>query len=87
MMKLKNSFMTHNTGDEQVLIDVSTKVFSGLVRSNSTAAFIIDCLKQETSRDDIIDAVLEKYDATREQVSADVDMVLGKLKGIGALDD
>ena len=47
-MKLKKSFITHTTGNEQILVAADNS-FSGLVRSNQTAAFIVDCLKKETS--------------------------------------
>ena len=57
------------------------------VRSNATAAFIIDQLKTETTKDAILDAMEKKYDASRAVMTEDVDMVLGNLKKIGALDE
>ena len=44
-MRLKDTFITHDSDQEQVLIDV-TSSFAGLVRSNRTAAFIVECLKK-----------------------------------------
>ena len=41
-MKLKSSFVTHNTDAEHVMISVDSQAFSGLVRSNSTAAYIVE---------------------------------------------
>ena len=61
--------------------------FSGMVRSNSTAAEIINMLKSETTREDIILGMLEKYDATREQVERDVDKIIASLRQIGAIDE
>lgn len=61
--------------------------FSGMVRSNTTAAAIIDLVKSEITRDGIIDAMLEKYDAPREVITRDVDKVLATLREIGALDE
>ena len=57
-----------------------------LVRSNATAAFIIDQLKTETTKEAILDAMCKKYDAPRAVMAEDVDMVLANLKKIGALD-
>ena len=86
-MKLKDGFVTHEMGGEQVMVATGSANFSGLVRSNSTAAFIVDCLKEETTRDAIIDTMLKRYDASADVISADVDMVIGKLRSIGALDE
>ena len=61
--------------------------FAGMVRSNATAAFIIDQLKTETTKEAILDAKEKKYDAPRSVMAEDVDMVLGNLKKIGALDE
>ena len=57
-----------------------------MVRSNATAAFIVDQLKTETTREAILDAMSKKYDAPRAVMAEDVDMVLAKLTKIGALD-
>lgn len=86
-MKLKSNFITHLMGEKQILIDVAGKNFSGLVRSNKTAAFIVDQLKSETTKEAIINAMLKKYDAPREVIEEDADIVIKKLQSIGALDE
>lgn len=83
-MRLREEYITHETDGEQILIDTSAK-FCGMVRSNKTAAFIVDCLQTETTREAIIAKMLEKYDASEEIISRDVDMVLEKLQSIGAI--
>ena len=87
IMKLKDGFVTHEMGGEQIMVATGSANFSGLVRSNATAAFIVECLKNETSREAIIDTMLKRYDAPENVIAADVDMVLGKLRSIGALDE
>lgn len=86
-MKLKDGFVTHEMGGEQIMVATGAASFSGLVRSNATAAFIVECLKEETTREAIIDTMLKRYDATEEIIAADVDMVLTKLRSIEALDE
>ena len=85
-MRLENTFITHDSEGEQVLIDV-TSSFAGLVRSNKTAAFIVDCLKTDTTKEQIVDAMYEKYDAPKEVLKKDVDAIIDKLRGIGALEE
>lgn len=86
-MKLKDGFITHVMDGEQIMLGVGAVDFHGLVRSNETAAFIVDCLKKETTEEQIVDAMLEVYDAPREVVSADVAKILTKLRLIHALDE
>ena len=61
--------------------------FAGMVRSNATAAFIVDCLKTGTTKEAILDAMEKKYDAPRKVMADDVDMVITNLRKIGALDE
>ena len=65
------------------MIDV-TSSFAGLVRSNKTAAFIVECLKTDTTKEQIVAAMYEKYDAPKEVLQQDVDSIVEKLRGIGA---
>ena len=86
-MKLKKEFVTYQTGDKQVMVAVGGAGFSGLVRSNESAADIVDLLKNETTRDQIVIAMKEKYDAPDGVIERDVDRILATLRGIGALDE
>ena len=84
-MKLKDSFIIQDIEDTQFLVPVGGETFRGIVRSNGTAAFIVDCLKEETTEEAIVDAMLEQYDAPRETVTQDVHRVVEQLRQIGAL--
>ena len=84
-MKLKSTFITHNTADGQLMISAGGE-FNGMVRSNSTAAAIIDMLAVGTTREAIIAAMLERYEADEQTVAADVDKVIAALQKIGAIE-
>lgn len=86
-MKLKNGFVTHEMGTEQIMVATGDASFPGLVRSNATAAFIVDCLKEETTKEAIVEAMLNKYDVSEQVAAADVDKILEKLRSVGALDE
>lgn len=86
-MKLREGFVTHEMGGEQIMVATGSANFAGLVRSNPTAAFIVDCLKEETTREQIIEKMLAKYDATPEVIGTDVDKIVAKLRSIKALDE
>jgi hypothetical protein len=88
-MKLHNGFITYNSGSEQIMVAAgsASEVFRGMVRSNATAAFIIDCLKEEITREALADKLTQRYDAPREIIVRDLDKVLDSLRRIGALDE
>lgn len=86
-MKLKDGFITHSSDGEQIMVAVGDAAdqFHGLVRSNRTAAFIIDCLEQEYTKEQIVNAVLAKFDVSRDVVTDDVDKMIAELRQIGAI--
>ena len=83
-MKLKDTYITHESDGEQILLDTSSS-FAGLIRSNKTAAFIVECLKEETTKEKIVEAMFEKYDAPKDVLAKDVSDVIEKLRKVGAL--
>lgn len=86
-MKLKNSFITHEVANEHITVATGNADFSGIVRSNSTAAFIIEALKKETTVEAIANDICKEYDADIAVVTKDVKNVIEKLREIGAIDD
>ncbi len=86
-MKLNKNFITHKSDDKQIMISMDNEKFSGMIRSNETAAFIIDMLKEDTTREEIIAKMLNEYNASEELISSDVDKVLSVLRNIGAIDE
>ncbi len=85
-MKLKPNFITHVT-DEGVLMISAGGSFNGMVRSNKTAGDIIELLRSDITKDEIVERMLEKYEADRASVEGDVDSVISALNEIGAIDD
>lgn len=86
-MKLKENFITQDIYDSQYLVPIGGEAFNGMARSNETAAFIVDCLKKETTKEKIIDAVYNEYEASRDEISSDVDEILSKLRSINAIEE
>ncbi|MBQ8960870.1 MAG: PqqD family protein [Ruminococcus sp.] len=87
-MKLAKGFLTHTSKDEHYMVSAGGTQFSGIVRNNSTAAFIIECLKTDTTEKEIADKVMAKFEgAPRETVEKDIAGVIEKLRSIGAVED
>ena len=86
-MRLKSDFITQEIDDTQFLIPVGGESFNGVARGNKTAAFIVNCLKEETTEEAIVDALCAEYDAPREIIASDVAGVLNILREINALEE
>lgn len=84
-MKLKSTFVVNIIGGETVGVPL-TGGFHGVVTANESAAFILECLKSETTRDGILDRLLEEYDVSREIAERDLDKVLEQLIKIDAVE-
>ena len=85
-MKLKDGFITYETGGEQMMVAAGNVGFHGMVRGNKTAAFIIDCLKTETTQSAIVEQMMAAFEAPRDVLERDVSRILEKLRSIGAID-
>ena len=85
-MKLNKNFLTHNVSDEQVMVDLTGK-FHGIVTNNETAAFIVDCLKEDTTKQEIVEKILNEFDVEEYVAQEDVERILNKLESIGALEE
>lgn len=88
-MKLAKGFITQNYRDEQLMVAMgpAARTFHGLVRSNSTAAFIIERLKTETTLDALALALTEVYDVDAETARGDIEGVIAQLRTIGAIEE
>ena len=86
-MKLNSAFLTHDDGDQKLLVSTGASKFSGLVRSNETAGFIISCLEKDTTEAEIVAAMQKKYSGPKEAMERDVKNIVAQLRKIGAIDD
>ena len=86
-MKLKKEFITRRVGEELIMISIGETDFNGMIRANTVAAFIIDCLKSETDADKIVSAIQEKYDVDAEKSYEDVLRIINKLRSVGAIEE
>ena len=86
-MKLNPKFLTHETKGEHITVSTTGTKFNGLIRINSTAAFIVESLKSDTTESEIVDKMLAKYDVDRDTAEKDVADIISKLRSIGAVID
>ncbi len=88
-MKLKVDFIVKNVADKSVAIAVDgAKVgFDGMLTMNESAAFILECLKVDTTIEEIVKKFLDEYDATREQAENTIANFVSKLREAGLVEE
>jgi len=87
-MKLSPDFLTYESKGQHYLVASGGASFNGIVNLNETAAFITDMLKDGSDADLISSALSANYpDEDEAKIKADVEGVIGKLRGIGAVID
>ena len=82
-MKLKYQFVINQVAGDTVAVSVGNNDgrFNGYIKLNETGAFIFKKLKNDTTRDDIINALLAEYpDATPTDAADSVDELIDKLE-------
>lgn len=81
-MKLKYDFVVNNVAGETVAVSVGNNDggFNGYIKLNETGAFIFKTLKNDVTREEIINKLLEEYsDANEQDVTESVDTLIKKL--------
>lgn len=88
-MKIKEGFVLEKvgTGYLAVAVGARAKEFSGLVRMNSTGAFLWNLLvKKDMSREELLAAVLAEYEVSEELALSDIISFEKKLTEGGILE-
>lgn len=86
-MKLNNDFISHEDGNESFVIPSGKADFSGVVRGNKTFGNIVELLQNDITEAEIVQSMLEKYDASQDVIERDVKKVIENLREIGAIID
>ena len=86
-MKTRDGFVLRKVGKEQVVVAIgeAAALLNGLIKLNASGVVLWKQLEQGAQQSELVDALLEKYDITREQAEADVDAFLKPLLEIGAV--
>lgn len=86
-MKRKNSFVMHAIADERLLVPVGAKVMdmNAIITLNSTSAFIWSLLDRDRSHDELLAAVIARFDVDHDQARTDIEKFLDEVSRLGLL--
>lgn len=88
-MRLKDDFILHNTGEDFVIIATgeATKNFNGIIKLNNMGGEIVGLLTTDISEEDIIKAIVEKYEVDYDTAKEDIKNILDSLRKAGVILD
>ena len=87
-MKIRDGFLLRQFGEDYIVVAVGEDSgdFNKLITLNSVGAFIYESLQTETTYDDVLKKITDKYDVDEKLAKADLDIFLNNVKKAGLLD-
>ena len=86
-MSFAYASLNQNLCDELVLIDINKERaigeamdFNGMMNLNETGAFLWEKLENDTTKEELLKAMLDEYEVTEDIAKKDIDNFITKLK-------
>lgn len=88
-MKTKSGFVLKKIAGENIVMPVGENIknFDGAIVLNEVSAFVWSKLESGTSRNELVEYIIAEYDVDADKAAADLDVLLGKLIGYGAIEE
>ena len=87
-MKARDGFILRDLAGEYVLAPVGKKMksFQGIALLNELSVFIWKCLQRDTSRQDLLNSILDEYNVDEATAAADLDEILSRMIAYDLID-
>ena len=81
-MKIKQGFVLREIVGEYVIVPTGevTLTFTGLMTVNEVGAYLWKLLSVETTKEELVNALLDEYDVDEKTASSDIDEYIQYLK-------
>ena len=86
-MKLKPDFQIVQMANDYMLVPTGDQIdsFNGTVILNEVSAFILNQLKEDLEKEDLVERLVMEFDVDPATAREDVDVAVEKIKQIGIL--
>ena len=86
-MKLKPDFQIVQMANDYMLVPTGDQIdsFNGTVILNEVSAFMLNQLKEDLEKEDLVERLVMEFDVESATAREDVDVAVEKLKQIGIL--
>ena len=81
-MKLKEGFIFRKIAGDNVVVPIGQQIkeFNGLIKLNESGAFLWNILKEGSSKEELVEKLLEEYEIDRDFAENDVEKFINILK-------
>lgn len=88
-MKLKYNFVVRQIGGKAVAVAVGedNAKFNGMIKLNGTGEIVFDCLKTDTTVDEIAKTLTERFSVDLSTAVADVAQYIDNLRAAGLIEE
>ena len=86
-MKLKPDFQIVQMANDYMLVPTGDQIdsFNGTVILNEVSAFLLNQLKEDLEKEDLVERLVTEFDVESATARQDVDAAVEKMKQIGIL--
>ena len=86
-MKLKPDFQIVQMANDYMLVPTGDQIdsFNGTVILNEVSAFMLNQLKEDLEKEDLVERLVKEFDVESATAREDVDAAVEKMKQIGIL--
>lgn len=85
-MKLKDIFVKETLNGETIFVSIDNDTFNGLLRTNQTAAFIIQCLQTSISEEELVVTFANHYKVNFTQSQDYISKIVMQLQEMNLLE-
>lgn len=87
-MRVKSDYILREVAGEYLLIPVGEAALktNGLISLSESGYLLYEQLKQDCEKKDLVQRLLQEYEVTEEQASADVEVFLEQMRSIDMLE-
>lgn len=87
-MKVKKGYVLREVADQVVVVPTGEQAlnFNGILTLNSSGKFLWEQLQNDVTMDDLIAAMLNRYNVTKDVAKKDIEEFIGILKSKNILE-
>ena len=86
-MKLKEGVIFTKVAEETIVVTVgeAANAFRGMIKLNSTGAFIAENMLENTSKEELVALLRKEYDVDEETAAESVESIVEKFQSVGLI--
>lgn len=87
-MKISEGYLLRTVAGKNIVVSIGSDVnFNGMMTLNDTGVFFWNLLKNDTTKEEMLEAVLKEYDVSSDIALQDIENFLQKLRDTKILED